>query len=87
MGLALMVWLGRNELTRAAAPMLADGLQSSSAAPTDIAADNPALAACLTERVGAVDKMKAEGIVSAAQYDTFKARAVAYCETEFPPTR
>ena len=47
------------------------------------AAANPRLAACLAERVGAVDKMQAEGIVNEAQYAAFRARAEAFCSQQF----
>ncbi len=47
-------------------------------------AGNPELAACLTERVGAVDTMRSEGIISDAQFTTFKTRTVDYCHAQFP---
>lgn len=46
-------------------------------------AANPELAACLAERVGAVDKMRADGVVNEVQYDTFRARAEAFCQQQF----
>ncbi|HSM18740.1 MAG TPA: hypothetical protein VK844_00010 [Hyphomicrobiales bacterium] len=61
--------------------------------PQAAAAANPQLAACLAERIGAVDRMKAEGVVNDAQYAAFRARAEAYCEQQFgggtgpPPPR
>ncbi len=48
-------------------------------------ADNPQLAACLKERVGAVDQMRADAVIDDGQYGTFKARAVSYCQAQFPP--
>lgn len=45
---------------------------------------NPLLAACLKDRVGAVDTMRAEGIVNDTQYAAFKTRAVDYCRAQFP---
>lgn len=47
------------------------------------ASQNPQLAACLAERVGAVDKMRAEGVVNEMQYGSFRARAEAYCQQQF----
>lgn len=49
-----------------------------------IAAGNPQLAACLSERVGAVEGMRSEGIVNDAQYAAFKTRAVDYCRAQYP---
>lgn len=83
-GLALMGWLGRGELSRGSFAFGGGGTPVAGSA-VDSAPANPQLAACLAERVGAVDKMRQEGIVTPAQYDTFRARAVAFCETEFPP--
>ena len=47
------------------------------------AAANPELAACLAERVGAVDRMQAEGVVNETQYAAFRARAEAFCRQQF----
>ncbi|AXS40157.1 hypothetical protein [Breoghania sp. L-A4] len=47
-------------------------------------AGNPELAACLTERVGAVETMRAEAILNDAQYKAFKTRATDYCRAQFP---
>ena len=44
---------------------------------------NPELDACLEERVGAVDQMRADGVINAGQYDQFRARAVGFCENQF----
>jgi hypothetical protein len=43
----------------------------------------PALAACLDRRLGAVENMRAEDLLSDAQYELFKGRAEAYCLYEF----
>ncbi|MBA5775826.1 hypothetical protein H2509_01655 [Stappia sp. F7233] len=85
-GLALMGWLGRDELSRGTLAFSGGGTPVAGSA-VDSAPANPRLDACLSERVGAVDKMREEGIVTPAQYDTFRARAVAFCEAEFPPQR
>jgi hypothetical protein len=50
---------------------------------TETAAGNPELAACLAERLGAVDKMRAEGVINEAQYDVFRSRAEAFCQQQF----
>lgn len=47
--------------------------------------ENPQLAACLKERVGAVEQMRADAVIGDGQYGTFKDRAVSYCQTQFPP--
>ena len=44
---------------------------------------NPQLAACLAERIGAVDKMQSEGILKQDQYAAFRARAEAFCQQQF----
>jgi len=43
------------------------------------AVSNPALAACLQQRIGDVDRMKEDGILSDAQYASFRARAEELC--------
>lgn len=48
-------------------------------------ADNPQLAACLKERVGAVEQMRTDAVIDDNQYGAFKARAVSYCQAQFPP--
>ena len=45
---------------------------------------NPALEACLANRVGDVDRMKDEGIVDDRQYSKFKARAEELCRAQHP---
>ena len=47
-------------------------------------AANPALAECLQQRIGDVDKMKEEGILSDAQYASFRARAEELCVQQNP---
>ena len=47
------------------------------------ASGNPELAACLQERVGAVNKMREDGIIDSTQYDQFRARAESFCEGQF----
>jgi len=79
---ALMVWLGREEI-----PAIRGIASPAPVAGKAATSGNPALDACLAERVGDVDKMRQEGIINTAQYETFKARAVAYCQTEFPPSQ
>lgn len=69
---ALLVWLNR------------DALFGASIGADPALAGNPELAACLSERVGAVDKMRAEGIVNDSQYAAFRSRAEAYCQSQFP---
>lgn len=46
---------------------------------------NAALTACLAERVGAVDQMRADKVINSGQYEAFRARAESYCQTQFPP--
>ncbi len=43
---------------------------------------NPALEECLAARVGDVDRMKEEGILSDAQYSSFRARAEELCRQQ-----
>ena len=45
---------------------------------------NEALEACLAQRVGDVDKMKKEGILSDAQYSSFRGRAEELCRAQNP---
>ena len=78
--LALMIWLGRNDV-----PVVRGLMTSISGADAQQAGTgNPELDACLKNRAGAVDKMREDGVINAAQYDTFHQRAVDYCEAQFP---
>jgi hypothetical protein len=45
---------------------------------------NPALRECLDKRVGDVDRMKEEGIISDSQYEAFRSRAVNLCRAQHP---
>jgi len=47
-------------------------------------AANPALAACLKQRIGDVDRMKDEGILSDSQYTSFRSRAEELCLQQNP---
>lgn len=79
-GLALMAWIGLFGFAGVALTpfenMAPDGVKAASG--------NPALQACLEERVGAVDAMRREGVISDTQYDAFRTRAVDYCQAENP---
>lgn len=46
--------------------------------------ENPALAACLQQRVGDVERMKTEGVINDHQYEQFASRARALCQTQNP---
>ncbi|WP_319773941.1 hypothetical protein [Breoghania sp.] len=72
---ALLGWLNRDALF-APAPVSPSAKRA-----------NPELEACLSERVGAVDRMRKEGVVNARQYDEFRTRAEDYCTARFPPTQ
>lgn len=43
------------------------------------------LAECLAERLGHVDKLIADGVVTAGQADEFRIRARQFCEQTAPP--
>ena len=45
---------------------------------------NPALDDCLAQRVGDVDRMKEEGVLSDAQYGSFRSRAEELCRAQNP---
>ncbi|MBD1546689.1 hypothetical protein [Roseibium aggregatum] len=78
--LALMVWIGRNDM-----PVIRGLMVTvSGTGPVEESTGNPELDACLKDRSGAVDKMRKEGIINAAQYNEFHQRAVDYCEAQFP---
>ncbi|SDU05380.1 hypothetical protein [Stappia sp. ES.058] len=82
-GLAVLaiVWIGRVGFAGVA---LTPFEHLAPAGNADLAG-NPELAACLQSRVGAVDQMRSDGVIDDAQYDTFKTRAVSYCQAQFPP--
>ncbi|MEP2943497.1 MAG: hypothetical protein ABJM86_01245 [Hyphomicrobiales bacterium] len=46
--------------------------------------DNPALAACLEERVGHVGQMKADGVINDHQAEQFASRARSLCHSQNP---
>lgn len=46
---------------------------------------NPEFIKCRTTRLGSVEKMRAEKIINASQYNSFKNRALAFCTSRFPP--
>ncbi len=47
----------------------------------EVAADDP-VALCLAGRVSDIDRMHADGTISAAQAELFKSRAAALCEAQ-----
>ena len=51
-------------------------------APANEAA--PALDACLAKRVGDVEAMKSDGVITEAQYADFKASAIQLCRAQNP---
>lgn len=59
-------------------------LPDSTSATTETTVANPALAACFEQRIGDVDKMKEDGILSDAQYASFRARAESLCRQQNP---
>ena len=52
---------------------------------TTVKAGNPQLAACLADRIGAVDRMRQEGVINERQYNEFRGRAEAFCTAQYPP--
>ncbi|GGB42137.1 hypothetical protein GCM10011316_12570 [Roseibium aquae] len=81
--LALMLWIGRHDVPGLRTVWA--GLSGSGAEQTGTG--NPELDACLAQRVGDVDKMRDEGVITPAQHQSFKARAVSFCEAQFPPAQ
>ncbi|MFN0262999.1 hypothetical protein ACKTEK_03880 [Tepidamorphus sp. 3E244] len=51
----------------------------------DAASANPQLDACIAERTGQVDKMRADGVIDDRQADSFRTRAIQFCQQQFPP--
>ncbi|MHC5653915.1 hypothetical protein [Stappia sp.] len=82
--LAAIVWIGRVGFAGVA---LTPFENIAPATAQSVAANNPQLAACLDERIGAVDTMKEEGVIDATRYALFRDRAVSYCQTQFPSER
>jgi len=56
-----------------------NGLPQAIQTPESIAAINPELQACLDKRVGDVDQMKADGVLSDSQYADFVESARSLC--------
>lgn len=67
--IAALVWLHRYDLFP----------------PEEAASGNPALAACIAERTGHVDTMLEEGVITPEQGESFRARAIQFCEQTVPP--
>jgi hypothetical protein len=65
-----LIWLHRHDLFLSEQP----------------AASNPALAACIAERVGHVETMQDEGVITPQQAESFRARAIQFCEQTVPAT-
>ena len=51
----------------------------------EAAAANPQLFACIGERTAQVDGMLADGVINDGQAADFRARAIQFCEQQFPP--
>lgn len=79
---AAMVWIGKVGFAGVAMTPFESTAPARAGVTTG---GDPRLDACLAERVGAVDQMRRDGLVDAARYETFRARAVSYCEAQFPP--
>ncbi len=81
--LALLLWLNWSsdfKVLMAANDSAAPALTASQPAKPA----NPALQACLVQRVGDVERMKQEGILSDAQYGAFRDRAEGLCRAQNP---
>lgn len=50
----------------------------------EITDESPALRACLDDRLGDVERMQSEGILTEAQYTNFRARAESMCREQNP---
>jgi len=81
--LALLLWFNWSSDFKL---LLADGDNAASTTASSEPAKpaNPALHACLAQRVGDVDQMKKEGILSDAQYGAFRSRAEGLCRAQNP---
>ena len=55
------------------------GLPETTLETTPEAAANPELAACLQQRIGDVDRMREEGILTDEKYAAFRSRAEELC--------
>ena len=53
--------------------------------PEKETAANPELFACINERSAQVDGMLADGVISEGQARDFRARAIQFCQQQFPP--
>lgn len=54
------------------------------AGQTPVESADTALQSCLDKRVGDVENMKAEGVINDAQYASFRQRAEALCQAQYP---
>jgi len=73
-----------DDFNRAFSDSPENGLPVTSAETTPEEAANPALAACLQQRIGDVDRMKEEGVLSESQYASFRSRAEELCFQQNP---
>lgn len=53
--------------------------------PEPETAANPELFACISERTAQVAGMLADGVIDEGRANSFRARAIQFCEQQFPP--
>jgi len=73
----------KDDIVRLVSSGSENGLPASSAS-VPVATSNPELAACLEKRIGDVDEMKENGVLSEAQYASFRSRAEELCIQQNP---
>lgn len=78
----LLYYHYKDDFARLASNEVEVGLPEATTA--SIAETNPALAQCLQKRIGDVNQMKQDGVLSQAQYASFKTRAEDLCVQQNP---
>ncbi len=78
----LLYYHYKDDFVRLASNEVAVGLPEATTA--SIADTNPELAQCLQKRIGDVNQMKQDGVLSEAQFSDFKARAEELCYQQNP---
>ena len=81
----LIAWLIHAQWGPQIAALFEEAKAPLPAAMAPVSEANPALDACLAQRVGDVDRMKSEGVIDDARYASFRARAEELCRAQNPP--
>ncbi|MBO6814946.1 MAG: hypothetical protein JJ891_08785 [Rhizobiaceae bacterium] len=81
---AILFFNYQDDIERLVSGTPSSGLPVTNADTSPDQASNPELARCLQQRIGDVDRMKKEGVLSDTQYEAFRSRAENLCIQQNP---